>query len=201
MNRPLDGRDDDLSRGDLTSGDRTTDGLGDQRRGTGLASDDRSLGSDSTREVIRSEEQLRVGTTTEETGRVRARKLVDVEQVTERVERGREQADMDRVDVADGETDSGQVETLPDGSLSIPVFEEQIVVTKRLVVRERVIIRKHTVFEEQVVTADLKRERLEIEAIGDAVIDDPGYDGTTTGVRGNAGSIDTTPADTREARR
>jgi hypothetical protein len=30
------------------------------------------------------------------------------------------------------------------------------------------------VFEEHVVTADLKRERLEIEAEGDVVVDDPG---------------------------
>ncbi len=172
MNRPLDGRPDDLTPGDRTAGDL---------RGTALTSDDRRLGGDDAVEVVRSEERLRVGTTTEETGRVRARKLVDTEQVTERVERGREQAELDRVDVADGDTDSGQVETLPDGSLSIPVFEEQIVVTKRLVVRERVIIRKHTVFEEQVVTADLKRERLEVEAIGDAVIDDPDAPGTSTG--------------------
>ena len=68
------------------------------------------------------------------------------------------------------------METLPDGSISIPVFEEQLVVTKRLVVRERVIVRKHTVYEEQVVTADLRRERLEVEAVGDAVVEDPSRD-------------------------
>ena len=130
--------------------------------------------SDGPVEVVRSEERLRVGTETHQVGSARAVKHVDVEQVQERVERGREQAEMERVDVADAEGDSGQVETLPDGSLSIPVFEEQIVVTKRLVVRERVIIRKHTVYEEQTVTADLKRERLEVEAVGDVVVDDPG---------------------------
>ena len=81
---------------------------------------------------------------------------------------------MERLSVVDAEMDSGQVETLADGSLSIPVFEEQIVVTKRLVVRERVVIRKHTVFEDHVVTADLRRERLEVEADGDVVIHDEG---------------------------
>ena len=35
----------------------------------------------------------------------------------------------------DVDADSGEVETLPDGSISIPVFEEQLVITKRLVVR------------------------------------------------------------------
>ena len=123
-------------------------------------------------EVVRSEEQLRVGSTTEQAGAVRARKHVDVENVSTRVERGTEHAEMDRTPVDDETTDSGEVETLPDGSISIPVFEEQIVISKRLVVRERVILRKHTVYEEQVVSADLRRERLEVEAVGDAVVTD-----------------------------
>ena len=125
-------------------------------------------------EVVRSEEQLRVGTVTEQVGAVRARKHVDVEHASTRVDRGTEHAELDRTPVQDAEADSGQVETLPDGSVSIPVFEEQIVVEKRLVVRERVVLRKHTVYEEQVVTADLRRERLEVEAIGDAVVTDEG---------------------------
>ena len=125
---------------------------------------------DSTREISLAEERLRTTTETEQVGAVRARKAVDVETVTTRVERGSEHAELDRVDVADADADSGQVETLPDGSLSIPVFEEQIVVTKRLVVRERVVVRKHTVYEEHVVSADLKRERLEVEAEGDVVV-------------------------------
>ena len=124
-------------------------------------------------EVVRSEERLRVGTVTEQAGAVRARKRVDVENVSTHVDRGTEQAELERTP-ADAETDSGEVETLPDGSVSIPVFEEQIVVTKRLVVRERVVLRKHTVYEEQVVTADVRREHLEIEAVGDAVVQDEG---------------------------
>jgi len=125
-------------------------------------------------ELTLSEERLHVGTETERTGAVRAVKHVDVENVSTRVQRGTEHADLDRVDVPDADVDSGQVETLPDGSLSIPVFEEQLVVTKRLVVRERVIVRKHTVYEEHEVSADLKRERLEVEADGDVVVRDDG---------------------------
>ena len=78
------------------------------------------------------------------------------------VRRGIEQADLQRVDVDDG--DSGRIETLPDGSVSIPLFEEQVVVEKRLVVRERVVVRKQTVVEDHVVEADLRRERLEVDA-------------------------------------
>ena len=126
-----------------------------------------------TAEVTVSEERLLVGTERTQVGSARAVKHVDVEQATARVERGTEHAELERSAVDDVETDSGEVETLPDGSISIPVFEEQLVITKRLVVRERVILRKHTVYEEQVVSAELRRERLEVEAVGDVVVEDP----------------------------
>lgn len=143
-------------------------------RHEGTPSDGALREGDASPEVTLSEERLQVGSETERIGSARAVKHVDVENVSARVQRGTEHADLDRVDVADAEADSGEVETLPDGSLSIPVFEEQIVVTKRLVVRERVVVRKHTVFEEHEVTADLKRERLEVEADGDVVVSDEG---------------------------
>lgn len=137
---------------------------------------DQRLRDDRGAEVTVAEERLRVGSEREQVGSARAVKHVDVEQATARVERGTEHADLERSVVDDVDADSGEVETLPDGSISIPVFEEQIVITKRLVVRERVIVRKHTVYEEQVVTADLRRERLEVEGVGDAVVEDPAAD-------------------------
>jgi uncharacterized protein (TIGR02271 family) len=74
--------------------------------------------------------------------------------------------DVEHVDVEHhpaGDTDSGEVETLEDGSVSIPVFEEELVVTKRLVVRERIVVRKRTTTEYQRVEAELRRERVEID--------------------------------------
>ena len=62
------------------------------------------------------------------------------------------------------EQDSGDIERLPDGSVSIPLLQEELIVTKRRVVRERIIIRKHTVTEERRVDALLRRERIEVEA-------------------------------------
>jgi uncharacterized protein (TIGR02271 family) len=115
--------------------------------------------------VTRSEEELRVDTSATEAGRVRARKVNDTYHVDQVVPREVEHAQMERVEVEAG--DSGQVETLPDGSISIPVFEEQIVIEKRLVVRERVILRKYRTTEEHRVEADLRRERLEIDASPD----------------------------------
>jgi stress response protein YsnF len=61
-----------------------------------------------------------------------------VETVIPRVEH----AEVERQAPADPSADSGEVEVLPDGSLSIPVFEEELVVQKRLVVRERIIVRQ-----------------------------------------------------------
>jgi uncharacterized protein (TIGR02271 family) len=120
-------------------------------------------------EISLSEERLSTSRETVETGRVRARKRSETQTVEQRVPRGVEHAEVERGGTA-LEGDSGLVETLEDGSLSIPVFEEQIVVEKRLVVRERIIVRKHTVYEEHVVSADLRREELDIEVDGDVAV-------------------------------
>ena len=111
--------------------------------------------------VVRHEEELDVGTRTVDAGTIRAHKSVETHDVDELVGRELEHADVERV--AAGEGDSGEVETLPDGSVSIPLLEEELVITKRLVVRERIVIRKRTVTEEQRVRAELRRERVEID--------------------------------------
>lgn len=60
--------------------------------------------------------------------------------------------------------DAGKVETLPDGSISVPVYEEELIITKRTVLRERVIIKKQTVTENQRVRAELRKERVSVDA-------------------------------------
>ena len=112
--------------------------------------------------LVAHEDELAVGTAETTVGSVRARKRVESERVEEVVPRSIEYGDFERAPAAPG--DSGEIETLPDGSVSVPIFEEELVVTKRLVVRERAIIRKHTVTEMQTVEAELRKERLEIEA-------------------------------------
>jgi uncharacterized protein (TIGR02271 family) len=113
-------------------------------------------------ELVRYEEELEVGAHSEEAGAVRVRKRVESDSVERQVPREVEHAQLEHVPADD--EDSGLVETLPDGSISIPVFEEELVVTKRLVVRERVIVRKETQVEDETVTADVRREQLEIDA-------------------------------------
>ncbi|MEX2599660.1 MAG: DUF2382 domain-containing protein, partial [Dehalococcoidia bacterium] len=92
---------------------------------------------------------------------LRVKKWAAEEQVSEDVPREIEEAALERAPA--GPEDSGQVEELPDGSLSVPLLEEELVVTKRLVVRERVIVRKHTRTEQARVESTLRREHADVE--------------------------------------
>jgi uncharacterized protein (TIGR02271 family) len=95
-------------------------------------------------------------------GFVRGRKRVESHLVRELVPVDVENVLLERA--PPNEDDSGKIETLPDGSISIPVYEEELVITKRIVLRERVIIRKEVVTREERVETDLRRERVEVEA-------------------------------------
>jgi len=114
------------------------------------------------------EEELHVGKTTESAGTVRFRKTVESEDGIAYVPRSVEDAEVEHVQVGAG--DSGEIETLEDGALSIPILEEELVVTKRVVVRERIIVRKRVSTTEEPVRAELRRERLEVEADGGAEV-------------------------------
>ena len=118
--------------------------------------------------IVRSEEELAIEHREVEAGRMRVRKTVEEERIERLVPRETEHAEVERLAVADG--DSGEIETLPDGSVSIPVFEEELVITKRLVVRERILIRKRTVVEDHLIEADLRKERVDLD-IDDDVSD------------------------------
>ncbi len=119
--------------------------------------------NDPDRSVIRHEEEPVIETTSTEVGAVRVRKDVETYTAAEVVPREIEQADVERSPAREG--DSGEIETLPDGSVTIPVFEERLVVTKERFVRERIIVRKDTVTEEERVELELKRERVQVSAV------------------------------------
>lgn len=110
--------------------------------------------------VVRHEEELVVGRRLEELGVVRARKRVESERVETSVPYEVEQVTIERL--PPNEDDSGVIEMLPDG-ISIPVLEEELVVEKELVVRERFIIRKEPRVDVEVVEADLRVERVDVD--------------------------------------
>jgi uncharacterized protein (TIGR02271 family) len=111
--------------------------------------------------LIRHEEKAIVGKRWEGLGYAHVRREVKRGKVRADYPRQREQLAQERVPV--NEDDSGKIETLPDGSISVPLFEEELVVTKRTVLRERVIIRKETVTDWQTVEAELRREHVSFE--------------------------------------
>ncbi|MDP9444940.1 MAG: YsnF/AvaK domain-containing protein, partial [Actinomycetota bacterium] len=129
--------------------------------------------------VTRHEEQLRPAVEEREAGRVRVRKYVESQPVEEVVPRRVEHGDAAERRPAEA-GDSGEVEMLDDGSVSIPIFEEELVVTKRLVVRERMIVRKTTVIDEHRLQTELRRERVEVETEGDVDVATPGDRGSGT---------------------
>jgi uncharacterized protein (TIGR02271 family) len=123
---------------------------------------DVTTSTDSGVETIAHEERLEVGTQVQEIGEVHVRKQVESHPVEYTVPRDVEHVDTNERIVAK-EGDSGEVELLDDGSVSIPVFEEVLVVTKRLVVRERVIVRKRTVVDEYKLQTELRRENVTVD--------------------------------------
>lgn len=120
--------------------------------------------------VARREREV-AGTETQESGRLRIGKHVETTQVEQVVPRSVEHADIsERLPATDGDT--GEIMTLDDGSVSIPVFEEILVVTKKLVVRERVIVRKQTVVDEYVMRTELRREHVTVDADEEIDVED-----------------------------
>ena len=115
-------------------------------------------------DVVRHAEELNLATRPTAIRDVFVAKRVEVENVTQDVPRAVEHASVERVAPAEG--DSGEIEILPDGSISIPVLEEELVVTKRKVVRERLVIRKEIVTETERVEAELRRERVDVDLPG-----------------------------------
>ena len=113
-------------------------------------------------EVVRSEEELHLGTRLQDAGRVLVRKLVGERHDSQEVERQVEQARVDTQTAEPGDT--GEVLTLPDGSLSIPVFEEKVFIEKRLVVKERLVVSKFSMAHREQVETDVRVEHVEVVA-------------------------------------
>lgn len=112
--------------------------------------------------VVRHEEEASVEKGWRGVGFVRARKRVHIVKVREELPLDSEELVQERVPIVEG--DSGEIETLPDGSVSIPLYEEELVVTRRTVLRERMIIRKEIATRSEHVEAELRREQVEIDA-------------------------------------
>lgn len=122
-------------------------------------------GTDGAMVVTRSEEELLVGRTWRARERVRVRKRVVSETMTYTVEVRREELVIER-EPASGSAVPHDQPSDDDAGLEIVLHEEQVVLEKRVVPRERVRVRKERITEERAVSADLRREEVDIQAEG-----------------------------------
>jgi len=114
-------------------------------------------------EVVRSEEELTVRRRERRYGGARVRTRVVTERAEEAVPLMADALRVVEVAVPDPEADSGQVEETEEG-LSVPVFEERLIVQKRLVVAKRVLLRREQrLLREERVGAELRRQRVQVE--------------------------------------
>ncbi|MFF1511303.1 DUF2382 domain-containing protein [Streptomyces sp. NPDC058326] len=139
----------------LGEGDRARDMGG--ARGEGMA----RTGDDA---MTRSEEQMHVGTEQVETGRVRLRKYVVTEDVQQTVPVRHEEVRVEREPITEanrGEALSGP--EISEAEHEVTLHEERPVVETRAVPVERVSLHTDEVTEEETVTGQVRKERIDIE--------------------------------------
>lgn len=141
-----------------------TAGYAGTERRDAVDTDRRDLGTDrdANGEMIRREEELRVGTERVQTGQVRLRKHVVTEQQTVTVPVQREEVQVVREQIADG-TPSNHRLGEGDAEQVVTLTEERPVVDKVVVDKERVGLQERTVTEQQQVTAEVGREEIVVE--------------------------------------
>jgi uncharacterized protein (TIGR02271 family) len=114
--------------------------------------------------MTRSEEQLRVGTQTRESGRARLRKHVVTEQQQVTVPVSREELRIEREPVTDanrGRATDGPA--ISEEEHEVTLHEERPVVDKEAVPVERVRLGKQTVTDQETVGGQVRKEEIDID--------------------------------------
>jgi uncharacterized protein (TIGR02271 family) len=119
-------------------------------------------GLDEDLRVQRSEEELRAGLRRREAGQVNVKKRVRTEREVVRVPKRREDVVIQRVSV-DGEASGATEADIGEDEVVVQVFEEEVVVSKKIVLKEEIRIRKKVVWDEEAVEVDLRKEEVEID--------------------------------------
>jgi uncharacterized protein (TIGR02271 family) len=117
--------------------------------------------------MTRSEERLRAATERVEAGRARLRKYVVTEQRQVTVPVTHEEVRIDREPITDANVDRALAgPDLSEEEHEIVLNEERPVVTTEAVPVERVRLAKHSVQSEETVSADVRKEQIEIDTDG-----------------------------------
>ncbi len=126
--------------------------------------------------LIRSEEQLHVGTEKVQTGRARLRKVVVTEQQTVTVPVSREEVRVVREPVAPGDSVDASI---GEAAADVVLTEERVVVSKETIPVEKVRLDTETVTEQREVTEAVRKEQIEFDD-GTGTVQDSAQ---TTGTR------------------
>lgn len=114
--------------------------------------------------MTRSEERLNVGTRSEEVGRARLRKYVVTENATETVPVSHEEVRVEREPITDANMgDAVDGPAISEEEHEVTLRAERPVVEKEAVPVERVRLDKTTVQEQEQVSAELRKEEIEVD--------------------------------------
>jgi uncharacterized protein (TIGR02271 family) len=118
--------------------------------------------------MTRSEERLSVGTRAEEVGRARLRKYVVTENVTETVPVTREEVRVEREPITDANVDRALAgPAISEEEHEVTLHAERPVVEKEAVPVERVRLGTETVTDQETVSADVRKEQIEVDGPDD----------------------------------
>lgn len=109
--------------------------------------------------VVRSEEDVKVGTRPQEAGKVRLRKHVVTDHVTKTVPVQREEVRVEREPVTGG-TATGK---LGEDEAEVTLYEDDVVVEKTAKPVERVNVDADTVTEDRTVQTDVRKEQVDVD--------------------------------------
>jgi uncharacterized protein (TIGR02271 family) len=110
--------------------------------------------------LVRSEEELEVGTEQARRGRAGVRKRVRTEQAERTVPVEREELRVEREPIPAGERGDAEI---GEDEHTVELHEEQPVVDKRVVPKERVRVGKETVTDQEQVSEEVRREELDVD--------------------------------------
>ena len=153
----------DTARGDRDTARGDRDDLetrGEQRGGPGVDTSGRNTDD----AMTRSEEELRVGTTEREAGRVRLKKYVVEDEVTETVPVRREEVRVEREPITDANIDDAtDGPAISEEEHEVTLRSEEPVVEKRTVPKERVRLDKDVETEQREVSDTVRSERIDVD--------------------------------------
>jgi len=114
--------------------------------------------------MTRSEEELNITTTEREVGRARLRKWIETDQQTVTVPVRKEKVQVVREPITDANMDQAMSgPDLSEEEHEMVLTEEEVVVQKKVVPKERVRLDKDVVMEDQQVSEEVRKERIETE--------------------------------------